>query len=163
MPKTNQHIADLHLNAMRIAGADGLVQRVGAGRAQAIAVFNPFTAEQIGSVPKATLAEVQTAFAAAQAYKPTLTRFERAAILNKAAALIAARRDEIARLITAEAGLSLKDALYESGRVSDVFLFGATEVLKDDGQIFSCDLTPHGKKRRVYTQRSHGPPRTTRP
>jgi hypothetical protein len=24
---------------------------------------------------------------------------------------------------------------------------------KDDGQIFSCDLTPHGKKRRVYTQR----------
>ncbi|MFL5082936.1 MAG: phosphonoacetaldehyde dehydrogenase, partial [Microvirga sp.] len=39
-------------------------------------------------------------------------------------------------------------------RVSDVLLFGATEVLKDDGQIFSCDLTPHGKKRRVYTQRS---------
>ena len=26
-------------------------------------------------------------------------------------------------------------------------------ALKDDGQIFSCDLTPHGKKRRVYTQR----------
>ena len=31
--------------------------------------------------------------------------------------------------------------------------FGASECLKDDGQIFSCDLTPHGKKRRVYTQR----------
>jgi acyl-CoA reductase-like NAD-dependent aldehyde dehydrogenase len=35
-----------------------------------------------------------------------------------------------------------------------VFLFGANEVLKDDGQIFSCDLTHHGKKRRVYTQRA---------
>jgi putative phosphonoacetaldehyde dehydrogenase len=35
-----------------------------------------------------------------------------------------------------------------------VLLFGASEVLKDDGQIFSCDLTHHGKKRRVYTQRS---------
>jgi len=35
-----------------------------------------------------------------------------------------------------------------------VLLFGANEVLKDDGQIFSCDLTHHGKKRRVYTQRS---------
>ena len=23
----------------------------------------------------------------------------------------------------------------------------------DDGEIFSCDLTPHGKKRRIYTQR----------
>jgi putative phosphonoacetaldehyde dehydrogenase len=26
--------------------------------------------------------------------------------------------------------------------------------LKDDGQIFSCDLTHHGKQRRVYTQRA---------
>ena len=34
-----------------------------------------------------------------------------------------------------------------------MLLFGANEALKDDGQIFSCDLTPHGKKRRVYTQR----------
>ena len=48
----------------------------------------------------------------------------------------------------------MKDALYEAGRVSDVFLFGANEVLKDDGQVFSCDLTHHGKKRRVYTQRA---------
>ena len=54
---------------------------------------------------------------------------------------------------TAETGLSKKDSLYEIGRVSDVLLFGANECLKDDGQIFSCDLTPHGKKRRVYTQR----------
>jgi len=48
----------------------------------------------------------------------------------------------------------MKDAVYEAGRVSDVLLFGAQEVLKDDGQIFSCDLTHHGKQRRVYTQRS---------
>ena len=33
------------------------------------------------------------------------------------------------------------------------FSFAANEALSDDGQIFSCDLTPHGKKRRVYTQR----------
>ena len=25
--------------------------------------------------------------------------------------------------------------------------------MQDDGQIFSCDLTPHGQKRRIYTQR----------
>jgi phosphonoacetaldehyde dehydrogenase len=82
------------------------------------------------------------------------TRFERAAILNRAAAIIDQRLDEVANLITAEAGLCIKDAQYEAGRVSDVLLFGAMEVLKDDGQIFSCDLTPHGKKRYVYTQRS---------
>ena len=31
--------------------------------------------------------------------------------------------------------------------------FSAHRGLQDDGQIFSCDLTPHGKKRRVFTQR----------
>ncbi|MBC7378654.1 MAG: phosphonoacetaldehyde dehydrogenase [Burkholderiaceae bacterium] len=146
-----QYILDHHLNAMRLAG-----RKVGAERTgeRAIAVVNPYTEEQIGSVPKATLEEVKETFAAAHQYQPTLTRYERAAILNKAAAIISSRVEEIAHLITAEAGLCLKDSLYEAGRVSDVLLFGANEVLKDDGQIFSCDLTHHGKKRKVYTQRS---------
>jgi putative phosphonoacetaldehyde dehydrogenase len=56
-------------------------------------------------------------------------------------------------LITLESGLCKKDSLYEIGRVSDVLNFSAAEVLKDDGQSFWCDLTPHGKKRRVFTQR----------
>ena len=34
-----------------------------------------------------------------------------------------------------------------------MFVFAGNAALMDDGQIFSCDLTPHGKKRRVYTQR----------
>jgi putative phosphonoacetaldehyde dehydrogenase len=117
-------------------------------------VFNPFTGKKVGSVPKATTGEVRAAFSKANAFRAELTRFERAAILNKAAAIVRGRAAEIATLITAESGLSLKDSTYETGRVADVLIFGATEVLKDDGQVFSCDLTPHGKKRRVYTQRS---------
>ena len=146
-----QFILDHHLNSMRLAG-----RQVGADRSgdRAIAVHNPYTAEVIGTVPKATLQEVRDTFAAAHAYVPQLSRFERAAILNRAAALISQRLNDVAQLITAESGLCIKDALYEAGRVSDVLLFGANEVLKDDGQIFSCDLTHHGKKRRVYTQRS---------
>ena len=137
-------------HGMRIAG-----EKVGTDRSgeRCIQVFNPFTAQCIGSVPKATLAEVREAFAIAYAYKPRLTRFERSNILNKAAALVRERTRQIANLISAEAGLGLKDATYEVGRVADVLVFGANECLKDDGQIFSCDLTPHGKKRRVYTQR----------
>ena len=146
-----QFILDHHLNSMRLAG-----RQVGAERSgdRVIAVHNPYTAEVIGTVPKATLEEVRDTFAAAHAYVPQLSRFERAAILNRAAALISQRLNDVAQLITAESGLCIKDALYEAGRVSDVLLFGANEVLKDDGQIFSCDLTHHGKKRRVYTQRS---------
>ncbi len=145
------YICDHHLNSMRLAG-----RKVGAERSgdRVIEVLNPYTGQLIGAVPKATLEEVRDTFARAHAYKPSLTRYERAAILNRAAAIIKGRLDEVANLITAEAGLCLKDSMYEAGRVCDVLLFGATEVLKDDGQIFSCDLTPHGKKRRVYTHRS---------
>ena len=142
------------LDAMRIGG-----KRVGARREReaaerAIAVFNPYTGQQLGTVPKATLEEVREAYAIAHAAQPKLTRYERATILNRTAELVRQRRDDIARLITAEAGLSTQDAIYEAGRVSDVLLFGAQEVLKDDGQVFSCDLTHHGKARRVYTQRA---------
>ncbi len=148
---TNDYIRDHALNAMRLAG-----RRVGAERSgdRVIEVFNPYTGQRIGTVPKATLQEVRDTIAQAHACKPSLTRYERAAILNRAAALIQSRRAEIAELITTESGLCLKDSTYEAGRVSDVLLFGAIEVLKDDGQIFSCDLTPHGKQRRVYTHRS---------
>ena len=146
-----QFILDNQLNAMRLVG-----RKVGADRSadRAIAVHNPYTEKQIGSVPKATLEEVRQTFATMHAYRSTLTRFERAAILNRAADIAKRRQGEVAKLISAEAGLCMKDAIYEAGRVSDVFLFGANEVLKDDGQIFSCDLTHHGKKRRVFTQRS---------
>ena len=135
---------------MRISG-----KKIGAERSgdRVIQVVNPYTGKSIGSVPKATVEEVRQAFATAAAYRPKLTRFKRADILDRAAALIRSRTTEIAALITAESGLCLKDAAYEVGRVADVLGFGANEVLKDDGQIFSCDLTPHGKTRRVYTQR----------
>lgn len=148
---TSDYIRNHQLNAMRLVG-----RKVGAERSgeRAIQVFNPYTEALIGTVPKATLEEVRETFATAHAYQPTLTRHERAAILKRAAAIIQARLDDVANLITAESGLCLKDSVYEAGRVSDVLLFGASEALRDDGQIFSCDLTPHGKKRRVYTQRS---------
>jgi acyl-CoA reductase-like NAD-dependent aldehyde dehydrogenase len=145
------YIQDHQLNAMRIAGRPR-----GAGRSddRTITVYNPYTEKILGTVPKATLDEVREAFAIAHGFQPRLTRYARAAVLNRAAVIISQRLDQVAQLISAESGLCIKDALYEAGRVSDVLAFGASEVLKDDGQIFSCDLTPHGKKRRVYTQRS---------
>ncbi len=135
---------------MRIAG-----KKIGAERSgdRVIQVTNPYTGQSIGSIPKASVEEIRHAFATAAAYRPKLTRFRRAEILDRAAALVRDRTTEIAALITAESGLCLKDSTYEVGRVADVLGFGANEVLKDDGQIFSCDLTPHGKTRRVYTQR----------
>ncbi|HSW04653.1 phosphonoacetaldehyde dehydrogenase [Aquabacterium sp.] len=140
----------MKIESLRIAGVKIGVDR---GGDRLITVRNPFTREVVGTVPKATLAEVQQAFSIAKAYRATLSRFERANILNRAAAAVRARSAEVAALITAESGLCLKDSTYEAGRVADVLMFGANECLKDDGQTFSCDITPHGRKRRVHTQR----------
>ncbi|QJR14368.1 phosphonoacetaldehyde dehydrogenase [Usitatibacter palustris] len=118
-----------------------------------IEVRFPFTGEVVGTVPMATVAEVREAFAAAHKYKPKLTRYDRASIMQKAAALLRDRVGPASDLITRESGLSKKDSTYEVGRVCDVLTFSAMEALKDDGQAFSCDLTPHGKQRRVYTKR----------
>jgi putative phosphonoacetaldehyde dehydrogenase len=118
-----------------------------------IEVRYPYTGEVVGTVPKATVDDVRRAFAVARAYKPKLTRYERASIMQKAAALLRERVADASDLITRESGLSKKDSIYEIGRVCDVLHFSAAEALRDDGQSFSCDLTPHGKNRRVYTRR----------
>ena len=140
----------MRIEALRLAG-----EKVGADRSgeRVIRVHNPFTGELIGTVPKATVDEVRRAFEIGLAYKARLTRFERSNVLNKAAALVRERTASIAALISAESGISMKDAVYEAGRVADVLMFGANECLRDDGQTFSCDITPHGRKRRVHTQR----------
>src|SRR3954470_15204679 len=131
---------------MRVAGKFGISDR-------SFEIHNPFTGKVVGTCPKATVDDIRQAFAVAKAYKPTLSRADRSAILRKTAELLVARRQQIAELITAESGLSLKDTLYEVGRAYDVFHLAGSIVIKDDGEIFSCDITPHGKKRRIYTQR----------
>lgn len=124
-----------------------------AGSHGVIEVRFPFTGEVVGTVPRAGVDEVRQAFAAARAYRPVLTRYQRAQVLQKAAELLRARTAQAAELITRESGLCLKDGTYEVGRVCDVLNFSATEALRDDGQSFSCDITPHGRNRRVFTRR----------
>jgi putative phosphonoacetaldehyde dehydrogenase len=118
-----------------------------------IEIRYPYTGEVVGVVPKATIADVRVALAAAHACHPKLTRYERATILQTAAALLRERSTQASDLITRESGLANRDSLYEVGRVCDVLHFSAAEALRDDGQSFSCDLTPHGRNRRVHTRR----------
>jgi phosphonoacetaldehyde dehydrogenase len=131
---------------MRIGGERVAGERI-------IKVFNPYTRELAGSVPKGTVEDVRRAYEIAARHRSNLTRHGRASILQKAAALLRERTEEASDLITRESGLCKKDSIYEVGRVCDVLTFAAMEALRDDGQSFSCDLTPHGKSRRVFTRR----------
>jgi putative phosphonoacetaldehyde dehydrogenase len=132
--------------SMRIGGkkvdADGVVP-----------VHYPYTNEVIGTVPAARAEHAARAFEIAAKFKPKLTRYERQQILFRTAELIRSRKDQLSDLITLELGLSKKDSLYECGRAYDVFTLAAQLTILDDGQVFSCDLTPHGKPRKIFTTR----------
>src|SRR5271167_474821 len=130
--------------ALRIAGEKVSHERI-------IEIRHPYSGELAGTVPKATPGDVKRALHIARSFRSALTRHDRYVILMKAGAIIASKRDDLARLITLESGLCLKDSQYEVGRASDVLLFAANQALVDDGAVFSCDLTAHGKSRKVYT------------
>lgn len=118
-----------------------------------VEVRYPYTNEVIGTVPAGDASHAAEAFEIAANYKPRLTRYERREILNKTASLIVERREEIAKWLTLELGICHQHALYETGRSYDVFTFAGMLSALDDGQIFSCDLTPNGKDRKIYTKR----------
>jgi phosphonoacetaldehyde dehydrogenase len=131
---------------MRIAG-----RKVDAD--DVIEVHYPYTGAVVGTVPAGRTEHARQAFQIAANYTPKLTRYERQQILFRTAEALASRREEIANLITLELGISKADSLYEVGRAYDVFTLSAQMCIQDDGQIFSCDLTPHGKARKIFTMR----------
>ncbi|MGC6527153.1 MAG: phosphonoacetaldehyde dehydrogenase [Paracoccaceae bacterium] len=133
-------------DAMRIGGEKIKTDAV-------VDVRYPYTNEVIGTVPAGSAEHVRKAFEIAAAYEPKLTRYERQQILFRAAELIRARREEIAHWLTLELGICKQHSLYEAGRSYDVFTLAGQLAIQDDGQIFSCDLTPHGKSRKIFTKR----------
>ncbi len=132
--------------AMRIAG-----EKVTSDKT--INVEYPFTGEVIGTVPAGTAEHARKALDIAANYQPKLTRYERQKILQTAAEVLVKRKEEISDIITLELGISKQDSLYEVGRAFDVFSLTAQLCILDDGEIFSCDLTPHGKARKIFTIR----------
>jgi putative phosphonoacetaldehyde dehydrogenase len=116
-------------------------------------IRNPYHGKEVGTVALASRQDVEMAVAAARAFEARPSRFQRSEILEKTRAALESRRDEFARIITSESGLALREARYEVGRTLDVLRFAAMEALRDDGQIFSADISPQGKARKIFTTR----------
>jgi putative phosphonoacetaldehyde dehydrogenase len=140
-------VAAIRNEGMRIAGKRVDLDEV-------IEVRNPYTGAVVGTVPAARAEHVRDAFAKAAAYKPKLTRYERQQILLRTAELLRDRKEEFARIITAESGLCWKDSLYEAGRAYDVYSFAGQLTINDDGEIYSCDISPQSKMRKIFTMRT---------
>jgi putative phosphonoacetaldehyde dehydrogenase len=116
-------------------------------------VYNPYNNELIAQVTECSAVHTQQAIEKALGLGSRLTRYERFEILDKTRRALLAEKESFAKLITSEAGLCLRETLYEVGRACDVLQFSAMEALKDDGQVFSCDVSPQGKARKIFTLR----------
>ena len=142
----NQIDQTVRHEAMRIGGGKVFTDAV-------VEVRYPYTDQVIGTVPAGQAEHAARAFEIAANYTPKLTRYERQQILFRAAELIRDRREDLAHWLTLELGICKQHSLYETGRSYDVFTLAGQMAILDDGQIFSCDLTPQGKPRKIYTKR----------
>ena len=116
-------------------------------------IRNPYTGAVVGTLPTLNRAHVLQAIESARALHAPLSRYERYEVLMTARTRLLQRAESFAHLITAESGLCMFESRYEVGRSADVLQFAAMEALRDDGEVFSCDITPKGKARKIFTLR----------
>ena len=135
----------MHLNS--------LVAGVPVTQGPVLEVRNPYDNAVVGTVALANAKSTEAAIQAALSTRNALTRYQRSQVLDRARQLLEERREMVAALITSEAGLCLRETRYEVGRAVDVLRFASMEALRDDGQIFSCDVSAQGKARKIFTQR----------
>jgi glyceraldehyde-3-phosphate dehydrogenase (NADP+) len=124
--------------------------------ADAWEIRSPFDGEPVGRASLATRADIVTALdAAASAASATaaLPSHARAAVLGRIRAGLIDRKEELARLLAAEAGKPVSAARTEVDRATFVFEQGAEEAKRIGGVVMPLDLMPHGEKRWGLTRR----------
>src|ERR687893_617336 len=119
--------------------------------ADSIAVTSPYDGAEVGRVPACGAAEVDRAVAAARARlagaadgSAPFPAHERAAVLDRAAVLLAERGEQFARAIAAEAAKPLKTARIEAQRAVDTFRFSAAEARTLAGEVVPLDASAPG-------------------
>jgi acyl-CoA reductase-like NAD-dependent aldehyde dehydrogenase len=119
-----------------------------------IDVRSPFSGELVGRVAKGGPAETHRALDAAEAamWEP-LPAHKRAEILVRVAGLLGRRHDEVARLISDEAGKPMKAARVEAGRAMSTYTMAAVEARKLAGDMVPMDAAQAGEGKLAFTLR----------
>jgi len=117
-------------------------------------VRSPYSGEVVARVPQAGAAHARQAVdAAARVLASPLPAHERAAILDRVAALLRERADEVAQTICAEAGKPMKAARVEADRAVSTFTMAAVEARRLAGDVVPMDASPAGVGKVAYTMR----------
>jgi acyl-CoA reductase-like NAD-dependent aldehyde dehydrogenase len=119
-----------------------------------IEVRSPYSGEVVGRVAKAGADEARRAVDAAErAMAEPLPAHERAAILDRVAALLRERHDEVARTISAEAGKPMKAARVEAQRAVSTYTSAAVEARTLAGHVVPMDASQAGEGKLAFTIR----------
>ncbi len=119
-----------------------------------IDVRSPYDGALVGRVPRGGGQQARNALDAAErAMREPLPAHERAAILDRVAALLSERADEAARTISAEAGKPMKAARVEAARAVSTFTMAAVEARKLAGDVVPMDASPAGEGKLALTLR----------
>ncbi|MCO5066595.1 MAG: NAD-dependent succinate-semialdehyde dehydrogenase [Rhizobiaceae bacterium] len=124
---------------------------------ETIDIVNPATGGVVGTVAVATRADLDDALACAEkAFSEWsgTSAFDRYKLLRKAADLLRARTEDVARLITIEQGKPLGEARLEIGLAIDVIDWCAEEARRTYGRVIPARLS---KVRQVLLHEPVGP------
>jgi acyl-CoA reductase-like NAD-dependent aldehyde dehydrogenase len=115
---------------------------------QRVEVRNSYDDSIVDTVPRADRGDVERALQSAERgarVMGRLTAHERAAILRKAAELIAARQEDFARTISLEEGKILAEGRLEAARAVDTLVESAEAARRLHGETVPLDATPAGR------------------
>ena len=117
-------------------------------------VDSPYSGETVARVARAGAEHARKALDAAErAMSSPLPAHERAAILDRVAALLKERHDEVAQTISAEAGKPMKAARVEAERAVSTYTMAAVEARRLAGEVVPMDASAAGVGKVAYTMR----------
>jgi acyl-CoA reductase-like NAD-dependent aldehyde dehydrogenase len=142
MTQSTVVVTPLHIAGERVADGPTLEVR------------SPYDDAHVGTVPVVGPDAAQAAVdAAAEAMASGLPSYQRAEILDRAAAIVRQRRQELARTLALEAGKPVTQALVEVDRAVQTITFSAAEARTLAGRGVVMDAHPAGVGRRGWTLR----------
>src|SRR5437016_8297323 len=119
-----------------------------------VEVRSPYSGDPVGRVAKAGAEETRRAIDAAErAMRNPLPAHKRAEILVRVAGGLGRRHEEVARLISDEAGKPLKAARVEAARAMSTYTFAAVEARKLAGDMIPMDASQAGEGKLAFTLR----------
>ena len=126
------------------------------GDGNAADIRAPYDGAVVGTLTYGTREHAEAAIAAAQRAFATTKRlpaYERQRVLHAIAQSLAARKEELARVLAAEAGKPIKAARIEVDRAIFTFQVAAEEATRINGETLPLDLQPSARGRWAIQRR----------